>query len=166
MSRLWLRAFVAFLIMEGLTAMRAAVWHVYGSGRGAEVREFDSAFAYALFVSVVSVPFHLGALFGMFLPVAVLLQVWRWSLNLTAAILAGAALSVPAFSVVVVGGWLIDGWGSLSDYGINVLRFPRSNAILLAVFAVGGAIVLSGLRNQRRSTPSAQLDGRGLETCG
>jgi len=34
------------------------------------------------------------------------------------------ALSVPAFSVVVIGGWLIDGGGSLADYVMNVLRFP------------------------------------------
>lgn len=123
--------------------MRAALWHIYGPARGVEVREFPSAFAYSLFASVVSVPFHLGALLGMIAPIAALLRTLRWSLSLPVAILVGVALSVPAFCVVVIGGWLIKG-GPLADFVMNVLLFPRSNAMMLAVFAVGGAVVLSG----------------------
>jgi hypothetical protein len=143
MSRLRIRVVVAFCVMEGVTAMSAALWHIYGPGRGAEVREFPSAFAYALFASVMAVPFHVGALLGVIVPVAVLL---RRSFSLPTAIVVAVALSVPAFCVVVIGRWLIAG-GSLADFVVNVLRFPRSNARLLAIFAVGGTIVLAGRRD-------------------
>ena len=145
MGHLWARTFVAFLVMEGLTAIGAAVWHVYGPGRGVEVREFPSALTYALFASMLSVPFHLGALLGTILPVAALLQAFRRSLSLPTAILVGVSLSAPAFCVVVTGNWLIEG-GPFGDFVMNVLRFPRSNALLLVTFAVGGAVVLSDRR--------------------
>jgi hypothetical protein len=106
MSRLWVRALVAFVVMEGLTTIAAASWYIYGPARGVEGREFPSAFAYALFASVMSMPFHLGALLGMIVPVAAILHPLRWSLSLPAATLVGATLSVPAFCVVVIGGWL------------------------------------------------------------
>jgi hypothetical protein len=69
------------------------------------------------------------------------------------AIALGIVLSVPAFAVVVLGGWLIDGWGSLADFAANVLRHPRTNLLLLVMFAAAGAIVLSGRRADRAPLP-------------
>ena len=58
-----------------------------------------------------------------------------------------ALTSSVAFAVVVTGSWVIEGmpW-SLYDHWANVLRQPRSYGILLPLYALGGAIVASGLR--------------------
>jgi len=149
MKRIWLGALVAFLVTDALVTISAGAAVALGFRTG---NEFGGALGTAMFVSIVAAPYCLGALAGMIVPVAVMLKRLRWSPGRATAILLGAALSVPAFVVVVIGGWLIDSPDySLAEFVANVLRFPRSNLSLLGVFALGGAIVLSGLATASKS---------------
>jgi hypothetical protein len=152
MTHLWVRAAVAFVAMEALFATSSAVWYAFGSGRETPIREFPGAFSYGLFAAVVASPFCMGALLGAILPLAACVRSFGRSFSAPTTILLGAALSLPAFAVVVLGGWLLEEPHlSLTAFVTNVLRFPRSNVLILGACAVGGAIVLSGQRKNRQA---------------
>jgi hypothetical protein len=150
MRRLWVRSIVAFLVMDTVLAGSFAVPVALGFRSGSE---FGGVLGTAIFAAFVAVGYCAGALAGAILPMALLLRASGWAPNRAQALVVGAGLSLPAFAAVVIGAWLIDGAeATLVAYVRNVLRFPTSNVRMLSVFALGGAIVLSGLARRSRSS--------------
>ncbi len=143
MTRLWVRAVVAFVVMD-LLLMTYAGAAVAAGFRGGQ--EFGGPVGTAVFVAVISAPYCIAALIAAILPAAAWLRQSGWQPTRVTAICAGIALSFPAFAFVVVGSWALDGFEySLADYVANVLRFQRNIVPLIGAFAIGGATVLSGL---------------------
>ena len=137
MRRLVLRSAVAFTAMDVVLAAMAAGQVLLGFRTG---DEFGGATGTALFVAVVAIGVVAGAL-SVILLAAIMCRRWGWAPTRSGAILAGAALSVPAFLIVATAVWLID--GAQVPLGSR-FREPRALP-LIPVFALGGAIVFSAL---------------------
>jgi hypothetical protein len=129
------RAGVACLAMEILSALIGGVMLRNTS-------EFGGFVPGMIFAAAMSVPLVMTGAFLVFLP-AMSLARWLvrdWSNVL--ALVAGALLSPVAFAVVVSSSWVIEGMAwSFHDHWANVLSQPRSYAILIPVYTLGGVIV-------------------------
>jgi hypothetical protein len=146
---LFTRALLAFALSLVLAGVYGALMFITGISRDTDTLRFSGpvmgVLVQGMFFAQVSAPLFLATSFGVYLPVAALLgRIWKPSR--AAAIAAGVLLCVPALVVQIVGSWVIfDFDRPLSDVLSNMARSPRSIAFLMVTFAMGGAIVVSGL---------------------
>jgi hypothetical protein len=157
------RALAAFVVSLALTGAYFALMFIVGLNRDSDIVRFHGAgvigaLTQGMSAVMISAPLFAGISLGVYLPIAAGLR-RTWTPSRTAAMIAGALLCLPAMVVLAVGSWVIfDFDRPLRDVLSNMARFPLNMTFLMVNFAIGGAIVASGLGHKlpRRAVWSHQ----------
>jgi len=152
--RIWFHAAVAAVVMILGPTFAAAIGWISGSSRDPDM---SGVFELIFFLTAMSLIPAAGVAFGVFAPAAIALdRILRGRTSRLTNALLGVTLGILSLAAVIIGNALLRAFLDSQSFVDGVMHplpiwasHPERAVILIAIFAVPGAIAALGMRNRQ-----------------